>query len=56
MKNKYTKKEIHDNISKLKKEENKLKIERAEISKEINELGKRIKEWECLDESQLKII
>lgn len=52
---KYTQKEINRNIEELSKTMNQKKLERTDLSKEINDLKKQIKEWEELDLSQLKM-
>jgi prefoldin subunit 5 len=52
---KYTLKEIQYNIDKLTSKMEQLKLNRTQISKDINSLKKQIDFWENLDESQLKM-
>ena len=53
---KYTNKEIIGNINKLQKQQDILKRERTQLTKQINSLSKQIKFFESIDKSQLKII
>jgi cell division protein FtsB len=52
---KYTLKEIQYNIDKLTSKMDQLKLNRTQITKDINSLKKQIDFWESIDESQLKM-
>jgi len=51
----YTEKEIQHNIDTLNKRVDDLKLSRAEISQEINQVKKQVVAWEELDDSQFKM-
>ena len=51
----YTNEEIQSNINKLNTRIDQLKLQRTDITQNINHLKKQIEEWELLDTSQLKM-
>jgi len=53
--NTYTEKEINKNIEALNERMESLKLNRSEISQDINQVKKQILAWEELDNSQFKM-
>jgi len=51
----YTAREVAHNINTLANRVELLKLDRTEISQEINQIKKQIVAWEDLDESQFKM-
>ena len=51
----YTQKEVLENIEKLTKKSDSLKLQRTSLSQEINSLKKQIKVWVDIDMSQFKL-
>lgn len=53
--NTYTEKEINKNIEALNERMESLKLNRSEISQDINQVKKQILAWEEMDNSQFKM-
>ena len=53
---KYTNKEIQSNINILTNKMEQMKLQRTEITQQINQTKKQIQYWLDLDESQLKLL
>ena len=53
--NTYTEKEISKNIETLNERMESLKLNRSEISQDINQVKKQILAWEEMDNSQFKM-
>jgi hypothetical protein len=51
----YTFKEVQNNIDTLTEKMELMKLQRSELTKNINSLNKQIKNWQELDQSQFKM-